>query len=115
MNDLTYNKEGMYLLSGLDGQRSILVQGYHSSEHNGQFGFGFNNYDGGEFLPLADLPEEVQYEEVYMLTRGNLQQIQQRAAAQAYAAACHITGGDCDPRNALMSEAMAYLVNNRIS
>lgn len=46
--------EGMYMLIGKLGEET-LAHGYHCSDCNGEFVFGFNTHDGGSLVLLSDL------------------------------------------------------------
>lgn len=63
--------EGMYLLS-LGGEKPVLAQGFHSSDHAGLFGYGLNNFDGGEFILEDDLPEDTHAVLVFPMTEEYL-------------------------------------------
>ena len=54
------HEEGYYYLVN-EGEDPVLVHGYYCSDHGGSFGFGFNIYDGGGFIPLLDLSERTEY------------------------------------------------------
>ena len=51
-------EEGYYALINKGEIEPVLVHGYHCSDMDGQFVFGFNTYDGGGLVPLFDLSEE---------------------------------------------------------
>lgn len=49
---------GYYYLISKDEPEPVLVHGYHCTDMDGQFVFGFNTYDGGALVPLFDLSED---------------------------------------------------------
>ena len=51
-------EEGYYFLINKEEPEPVLVHGYHCSDMDGQFVFGFNTYDGGALVPLFDLSED---------------------------------------------------------
>jgi len=48
-------KKGYYYLIVDSDPEPVLVHGYKCSDMKGEFGFGFNTYDGGGFLPLSEV------------------------------------------------------------
>lgn len=50
-------KEGYYYLKK-PGEEPTLVHGYHCTDLNGEFIFGFNTYDGGGYVALSGLTKD---------------------------------------------------------
>jgi hypothetical protein len=48
-------QNGFYHLVSKQEPEPVLVHGYHCSDLNGEFVFGFNTHDGGGLLPLSDV------------------------------------------------------------
>lgn len=48
-------KDGMYNLYTPGEKEPVLVHGYHCTDQNGEFVFGFNVHDGGGIVSSYDL------------------------------------------------------------
>ncbi len=46
---------GFYHLTSKEEPEPLLVHGYHCTDMDGAFVFGFNTHDGGGLLPLSDV------------------------------------------------------------
>ena len=51
-------KPGFYYLKNKYESEPTLVRGYFSADHDNQFVFGFNAYDGGSLILLSDLSKD---------------------------------------------------------
>jgi len=96
-------KEGMYYLACNSEEAPTLVHGYYCTDFNGEFGFGFNIYEGGGFLPLADLTEDSVYVPVVIKTPESIIDMRKNAIKQgveyAHAKLCNRLEFGKDPRD----------------
>ena len=49
--------EGYYYIFSPNESEPVLAHGYHCTDLDGEFVFGFNTHDGGGLLKLSDLSE----------------------------------------------------------
>ena len=49
--------EGFYYLTSEQEPEPVLVHGYHCTDCEGAFVFGFNTHDGGGLVLLSDIPK----------------------------------------------------------
>ena len=69
MNESQY-KEGFYYLTSKNEPEPVLVHGYHCSDLQGKFVFGFNTHDGGGLVLLSDLSSDSKVAPVEITIKG---------------------------------------------
>lgn len=63
-------KEGFYNLISEDEKEPVLAHGYHCTDLEGEFVFGFNTHDGGGLVKLTDLSSDTKVTPVTVLPQS---------------------------------------------